>query len=118
MLDTTVKSGNRIFAPTWDMVIQHKNGVLTDAGYMEQFRKMMQASLKSNPTAWHDVAIMPKVALACYCYAGCFCHRYLLVYYFQSYCLHHKIPFRYLGEIQRDGSTTMVDMPFVPNETL
>lgn len=107
VLDTTVKSGEATFAPSWQIVKAVKDGVSLsgiskspEQDYMDRYKILMTESWKSNKARWLEVANMPEVALMCYCKAGVFCHRVLLVEYFRSLCKAHDIPFEYMGEIQ------------------
>lgn len=82
-LDITVKSGEKIFAPTWDMVMGYKKGTLTKTGYTEMYQEMMRESYRVNKTRWENlirgaIEAQRPVILCCYCRAGDFCHRYLL----------------------------------------
>lgn len=77
-LDITVRSGNTAFAPTWDMVMGHKAGRITDKQYIEQYYKMMRHSYRANREDWNAVLAKDEVLLACYCPAGKFCHRHIL----------------------------------------
>ena len=45
-IDTTIKSGDKYLAPSWEMVSRHKAGTLTDQGYMDLYLPMMRASYK------------------------------------------------------------------------
>lgn len=117
-VDTTVKSGLKAFAPTWDMVLGHKNQSVSDAEYIRKFHKLMQESVTKEKETWLEIANKGTVALGCYCPVKCFCHRLLLVYYFQVFCTRHKIPFKYLGEISHDGNESVVFMPPLPFKTL
>lgn len=102
LLDTTVKSGDRTFAPTWSMVMGHKAGTLSDAAYTQQYHDRMDASYQANPTRWLEVAGLRKVAFGCYCRAGVFCHRHLLAERFRLVCAEHQLPYRLVGELIRE----------------
>ena len=41
-LDITVKSGDRTFAPTWDMVMDYKSGKITQEEYTEMYYDLMR----------------------------------------------------------------------------
>lgn len=56
-------------------------------------------AFKENRDRWLEVLNMEKVAIACYCHRGHFCHRYLLVEMFEKVAKHLKIEFEYKGEI-------------------
>lgn len=79
LIDTTVKSGIKEFAPTWDMVAGSKNGSLSHEDYTEEYVGMMQRSKIANKDVWENyIPWDGKIALACYCRAGHFCHRHIL----------------------------------------
>lgn len=103
-IDTTVKSGDKVFAPSWEIVSRHKAGTLDDRGYTEVYKHLMRESYGNNRSRWLEVARMPQVCFLCYCPActlerKVFCHRYLLVDMFERVCLHEGIPFNYVGEL-------------------
>lgn len=107
-IDTTVKSGDVVFAPSWDIVMRHKGGTLTDQGYSDVYKEMMRRSYRDNTSRWMEVATMEEVCIMCYCPActqdkHVFCHRYLLVTMFELNCNKHGIPFEYMGELVQDG---------------
>ena len=77
-LDTTVKSGDKTFAPTWEMVMGHKKEQISDEQYTREYYTMMRGSYRRNLPRWDEVLSMDEVILACYCRADEFCHRYLL----------------------------------------
>ena len=99
LIDTTVKSGIKAFAPSWEMVLGHKTGKISDEEYTKQYREMMLRSYMINQTIWFNLLQKEKIALACYCSPDKFCHRHLLVKYLEGICGVQKIPFRYMGEI-------------------
>lgn len=102
LIDTTVKSGESTFSPTWDLVLNIKSGKITESEYTEGYFNLMRQSYTENPTRWLEVLGMECVAVACYCPVKCFCHRLLLVEIFEKLCLRHKIPFTYSGELSHD----------------
>ncbi|WJJ55186.1 hypothetical protein [Xanthomonas phage RTH11] len=103
VMDTTVKSGYSIFAPTWDMVLGIKNGSMDEDTYSQLYRDMLVQSWKGNRQKWMDfLNDDDQYALACYCKAGVFCHRHLLVKFLQQLCKQLNIPFEYYGELTND----------------
>lgn len=100
LIDTTVKSGNHIFAPTWEMVLGHKSKEISDERYTRMYRARMIQSMNQYRDQW--IAFVnddePK-AIACYCQAGKFCHRHLLIDIFREVCKRRGLPFHYHGEI-------------------
>lgn len=100
IMDTTVKSGYSIFAPTWDMVLGIKNNSMDEDTYSRLYRDMLVKSWKENRQKWMDfLQSDDQFALACYCKAGVFCHRHLLVKFLNQLCKQLDIPFEYYGEL-------------------
>lgn len=117
VVDTTVKTGLPIFAPTWPIVMGHKRWSLEQAGepvpdsmlrndpvndeqYTEIYHQLMRESWNVNREQW--LAFMQQthpLALACYCPAGQFCHRHLLKRILEKLCEMQGIPFRFYGEL-------------------
>jgi uncharacterized protein YeaO (DUF488 family) len=100
--DVTVKSGDKIFAPSWDILMKYKsndNILERESVYIEAFTKHMRESYKNNKQYWIDFLSQEEVAIACYCKAGSFCHRKLLVNMFEKVCRIHNIDFEYIGEL-------------------
>ena len=95
-LDITVKSGGGIgkaFAPTWQMVMEYKNGQKVKApnpetyrtmmkqlqdNYTRMYEQMMRESLANNRMAWDWLLSQRNITLVCFCPAGEFCHRVIL----------------------------------------
>jgi hypothetical protein len=83
-VDVTVKSAKgfaRSFAPTWSMVMGYKNGILTEAQYTAQYRKILDAV---SVEAWrwlYAQAVNDEVVLLCFCRDGQFCHTNLIIRY-------------------------------------
>lgn len=99
LLDTTVKSGDPVFAPTWEIVDGVKSGRITADEYTHVYRQLMTRSFRIHAARWREVIRGEPVAVACYCAKGKFCHRHLLKDYFQEICHARSIPFEYLGEL-------------------
>lgn len=99
VLDVTVKSGDKTFAPTWDLLMRYKNGVIDKDRYTAEFTTLMRESYRINPNRWHEVCRVDSLIIACYCRAGIFCHRHLLKDMFKLVCQRQSLPFEYLGEI-------------------
>jgi len=98
-LDTTVKSGNKLFAPNWPLLSKYKSGLIDDAQYTERFYELMRISYRDNPNEWARILSHDTLAIGCYCPSGGFCHRYLLVDIFRKVAKSHGIEFEYLGEL-------------------
>lgn len=99
-LDTTVKSGYSLFAPTWDMVMGIKNGTMSEEEYSKLYRDKLIQSWMSKREDWMKfLNDDTPTALACYCKPGEFCHRILLKDFLQQLCKQLNIPFEYFGEL-------------------
>lgn len=95
-LDITVKGNNplgRIFAPTWDMVMDLKRNVITQDEYEDLYHKKMLESYKKHKAEWKKVLAMSRVTLVCFCKSKYFCHRVLLAKYLE------KLGGKYVGEV-------------------
>ena len=76
-LDVTVK-GKSPFAPTWKMVMDYKNKIITAEEYTKMYNDLMNKSYKNNRVEWDDLLARESVTLVCYCPSYKFCHRLLL----------------------------------------
>jgi hypothetical protein len=93
-LDTTVKTGANFLAPTWDIVMGHKSGQMSDEEYTQRYLHMLNVSMQNNPDLWVALLRRRKVVLICFCgTAKCFCHRYALALFLE------KLGAKYVGEI-------------------
>ena len=88
-MDVTVKSAKgyaRAFSPTWSMVMDYKNGTLTEAQYTAQYMKILNAV---SVEAWrwlYTQAVNGEVVLLCFCRDGQFCHtNFILQYAVEKY---------------------------------
>lgn len=75
----SIKSGDKAFAPTWDMVQKMRNGQMTQEEFKEKYYNLMRKSYKENHKRWQSLLEKEEVVLVCYCPVGVFCHRYILV---------------------------------------
>lgn len=84
VLDITVKSGDKVFAPIedprnpWDLVMGYKQGTISVEEYTERYTALMRKSYKENKARWLELLSYESVVLCCYCPPGDFCHRTLL----------------------------------------
>jgi hypothetical protein len=78
LVDTTIMTGDGSpFAPTWDMVMGVKSGIISQEEYTTQYHALLQQRYRENRAAFHELIYKPRIAIACYCRAGEFCHRHL-----------------------------------------
>ena len=92
-LDTTVKSAldyGRAFAPTWDMVMSYKRGVLSEEHYIDQYVAILDRipdprADKSLGNPWRQLWAAGQqtggMTLLCYCHDGHYCHTHTLIDY-------------------------------------
>ena len=99
LLDITAKSGKSYFAPSFNNVMEYKAGLMSQADYTNQYTLKMRQSLMENRDKWDEVINSEKIALACYCNAGDFCHRYLLTDMLAKYAKSRNISFQNVGEL-------------------
>lgn len=84
-LNTTAKSGEKCFAPTFQNVMNYKEGRLSKEQYTDAYLRKMRDSQVANPGVWKKLLDHTKVAILCYCTPGQFCHRHLFVPIMQKY---------------------------------
>ena len=77
-LDITIKTGLKMFAPTWEMVMDFKNCKINEEEYTKLYYEKMRKSYKMYEDTWQWLLKQPKVVLVCFCKKDVFCHRYLL----------------------------------------
>lgn len=98
LLDITVKSGDKLFAPEWEWVMASKRDPTFENTYVDLYRAKMRESYKANKQHWLD-SMSSDIALGCYCPSGGFCHRHLLATYFKAVAEKHGINIILSGEI-------------------
>lgn len=103
MLDITVMTGVKYFAPTYDLLERYKSGQCSTTEYTKEFFALMRESYRKNRSHWDALLNEPVVALGCYCGQGDFCHRYLMVYILHAIATQRNIQFEYKGELYYDG---------------
>ena len=99
LLDTTVKSGNKAFAPEWDWVKAIKAGTMSEQRYTELYMAKIKYSLKDDIDQWLNLFNHDTLALACYCPDGVFCHRHLLRDFISRVAKNYNKEFKFKGEI-------------------
>lgn len=104
LIDTTVKSGDPVFAPNWEMVLRIKEATeetreLEEKVYTGNYSHLMRQSFRNNQEAWKALLEKESIAIACYCKPGVFCHRHLLIKYLLAAAKFFGIDAVYEGEI-------------------
>jgi hypothetical protein len=93
-IDITVKGNHvvgKLYAPTWDMVMGLKNGKISEAEYTSTYYKMLCDRWDNKDYRETTLRLVDMVTgsqprdltFVCFCPTGNFCHRYLLVKWFQ-----------------------------------
>lgn len=85
-LDITIKSSTgwaKAFAPTWDMVLAHKKGTMSDEEYTLQYARILDNIPASTWETLHAYGLRMggHITFICYCPDGAFCHTNLLIDY-------------------------------------
>jgi uncharacterized protein YeaO (DUF488 family) len=108
VLNTTVKGGSglrAIFAPTWKMVMQSKQGKISWDEYREQYTALMRQRYSASPADFLEALNSDELILCCYCRDTSattkHCHRYLLVDILEKVAKHHDIGFEHIGEVYK-----------------
>lgn len=102
LLDTTFKSGQPCFAPEQSWVMSYKRGELSEEAYTKLYTQKMRHSFREFHDRWEELKKYDTVAIACYCAAGCFCHRHLFLEMVRKYLELDGIGVTLGGEITQD----------------
>lgn len=94
LVDTSVKTGHIQLAPSWDMVMSIKKTSISEIEYTRRYREILDYWWFRDPLFFDHLFTIPVVAFGCYCKAGVFCHRHLLVDFIKN-----VTPLTYKGEI-------------------
>lgn len=99
-VDVTWKSGDRMFAPTAEILFPYKSKMINENEYINAYNQLTYERFLRNPDYWIDLLSYELFAVACYCRADKFCHRYLLIDNLRALCKMLGIEFHYGGEIE------------------
>lgn len=100
VINTTVKSGIKAFAPSWDIVMGVKSESITPEEYTEVYLALLETSWENEPEVWNSLLEYEAIAFSCYCPKGTFCHRHLLAEFYQQKCDGSDSPVILLGEVE------------------
>ena len=100
-LNATIKSGLKMFAPTWAMVKAFKAGTLSAKDYTEQYTVLMRDSFKQHKAAWLELLKFKTIVIGCYCKKTDFCHRHLLAGMINKIASANKIDCYLVDECQQ-----------------
>ena len=93
-VDVTVKGNDvvgKFFAPSWEIVMGHKKGIIDDAGYSNTYFPIIidrYNTIKEAREVTLNIVKMVRdqgrdLTLVCFCPSNAFCHRHLLARYFE-----------------------------------
>lgn len=99
LLDTTAKSGVKEFAPLFSNVMRYKEGTMSMEQYTDAYLRKMRDSKQQNPQVWKELLKHQKVAIACYCKPGQFCHRHLFARLMRDYLMASGHEVEMMGEL-------------------
>lgn len=99
LLNTTAQSGIPAFAPDFALVRLYKAGQLSEQDYTQAYLERMRASYAAQPAVWAELEKDQRVAVACYCKAGAFCHRHLFVQYMSKHLQNRGHQVELAGEL-------------------
>ena len=106
VLDTTVKSARgiaRTFAPTWEMVMGHKQHRILWSEYTEAYYALMRKRFQVNEEHFKELLYADRIVLCCYCPDTSRnirrCHRYLLADILMKLGPRYSIDAVQLGEL-------------------
>lgn len=102
LLDATVKSGSHVFAPHESDLYAYKQEVIGPEEYTRRYTEKMRQSWLQHRPIWDTLQNAPKLAIACYCKPGAFCHRHLLLNFIEAHLkrLGHEVV--KMGEITKE----------------
>lgn len=97
IIDVTVANKKeKVFSPTWSMVMDFKKGSLSEEDYTEMYYEHMRESHRLYRSRWEEVLNMDVVVLKCFCNDDDFCHTNLLADIFV------KLGATYMGRIRKE----------------
>lgn len=100
LFDITVKTGYEPFAPYKDVLYAYKRGEVTDDQYTTLYLNKLREHFRKVPDDFLKVLEAEgSMAIACYCKAGNFCHRYLFLSYIMELAEDNEFDVISAGEI-------------------
>lgn len=94
-------SGVKAFAPDFAAVMAYKRGEMSEEEYTARYLEKMGHSRVENKRAWDYLETYPRLAAACYCKAGVFCHRHLFVQLAKTHLESYGLEVELMGELKR-----------------
>lgn len=100
VLNITRGSGIDAFAPELDKLKAHRLGLMSSAEYKAHYVTRMRQTFVQQRSEWNKLKTLQRVAVACYCPAGKFCHRHIFTELLQAFMQREGIPVELKGELQ------------------
>ncbi len=85
-------------APTWAILGPYKKFKDIDE-YTVAFETLIHQRMVTDLETWLSIANGGDIAFGCYCNRDAFCHRHLIVDYFEAFCKQENISFERMGEL-------------------
>ena len=99
IIDCTVATGEQHLAPDWDMVRGIHQKTLSEEVYTREYLALLNFRYMTTPELFDHYFTIPKIAFGCYCQAGQFCHRHLLVNWLKDQAEENGCEVRIEGEV-------------------
>lgn len=109
LVDTSVMSGIKVFAPHWSDLKDYKAGKLSEEEYTQRYLEKMYDSQQNHKDVWNRLSAYPYAAYGCYCKPGEFCHRHLFKELAKTWLEGMGWTPKLCGEW--DGSDTALEIP-------
>jgi hypothetical protein len=101
-LDVTARSGDPVFAPSWEIVMGSKSRRITRERYIAEYERLLRGQFKANLGRVEEVLSQPSVVLLCYCdWRKEFCHRRHLATVLKRLADRVGIGAEIMGEVSR-----------------
>lgn len=100
LIDITTKSKIQAFVPDYNDVLAYKKGHINENIFKILYRFKMRESYSLLYPEWLKLTEKPRIALACYCKAHGFCHRYLFKDMFIKHLIKLNLNYIDKGEIE------------------
>lgn len=108
LLDVTIKTGVKAFAPRWEDLMAYKNKEMGEEEYTRIYLARMKKSKQLFPEAWNALKDNPSIGVMCYCKPNQFCHRHLFKQLAKDYLEEEGITVELKGEV--------TDIPILPKQ--
>ena len=101
LIDITAKTGLQAFAPDMRAVMAFKRNEMNKNTYNDLYLQKMAESQIKSARYWESLIKRHEFAVACYCPAFAFCHRYIFLTLIEKYLLDRGNTVILEGELTR-----------------